>query len=245
MPQPTSRTFCPGFRFSRSTNSCWHKRFIPVFFFWGWGGGMFLRLHSYLGGAGPTCADVASPEHLLVAQDTTAGVLLVVQELLEGIESVLGVREAGNLLQQPTDLVWILLHLEKEEEKDMTKEDGNRERVEKREWADITHYFTHKVMINISGYLKILYLNIGLNFLFQHNVETELLAPLGPLCFNCWYHVAVLCISTVASGVEVPLWVTLVESYKLKQVLVLTFAKKKKRSAFAPLSSSSEWVRVS
>lgn len=25
MPQPTSRTFCPGFRFSRSTNSCEHK----------------------------------------------------------------------------------------------------------------------------------------------------------------------------------------------------------------------------
>lgn len=94
---------------------------------------MFLRLHSYLGGAGPACTDVASPEHLLVAQDTTAGVLLVVQELLEGTESVLGLQGAGNLLQQPADLVWILLHLEKEKEKDIAKEDGNRERVKKRD----------------------------------------------------------------------------------------------------------------
>lgn len=93
--------------------------------------GLFLRLHSYLGGAGPTCADVASPKHLLVAQDTTAGVLLVVQELLEGVESILGVQGAGHLLHQPADLVWIPLHLEKEEEKDMTREDGDRERVEK------------------------------------------------------------------------------------------------------------------
>lgn len=46
---------------------------------------------SHLGGAGPSRADVTSPKHLLVAQDTTAGVLLVVKKLLKGAESVLGV----------------------------------------------------------------------------------------------------------------------------------------------------------
>lgn len=45
----------------------------------------------HLGGAGSSCADVTSPEHLLVAQDTTAGILLIIQELLEGAESVLRV----------------------------------------------------------------------------------------------------------------------------------------------------------
>lgn len=74
----------------------------------------FLRLtrqNSYLGGAGPARADVTSPENLLVAQDATAGVLLVVQELLEGGESVLGVGGAGDLLQEPADLVGIFFHL--------------------------------------------------------------------------------------------------------------------------------------
>lgn len=81
---------------------------------------VFSRLYSYLGGAGPACADVTGPEHLLVAQDTTAGVLLAVQELLEVAESVLGVGGAGDLLQQPADLVRIVFHLEKEEDEDMT-----------------------------------------------------------------------------------------------------------------------------
>lgn len=59
---------------------------------------MLSRRYSYLGGAGPACADVTSPEHLLIAQDATVGVLLVVQELLEGVETVLGVRRARDLL---------------------------------------------------------------------------------------------------------------------------------------------------
>lgn len=46
---------------------------------------------SHLGGAGPSCADVTSSEHLLIAQDTTAGVLLIIQKLLKGAESFLGV----------------------------------------------------------------------------------------------------------------------------------------------------------
>lgn len=74
---------------------------------------MYPRLNSYLGGAGPAGADVTGPEHLLIAQDTTVGVLLVVQELLEGAESVLAVRGALNLLQKPDDLVWIVFHLGK------------------------------------------------------------------------------------------------------------------------------------
>lgn len=69
---------------------------------------------SYLGGGGPACADVTSPKHLLIAQDTAVGVLLVVQELLEGAETVLGVRGARNLLQQPADLIGIVLHLEEQ-----------------------------------------------------------------------------------------------------------------------------------
>lgn len=80
----------------------------------------FPRLYSYLGGDGPACADVTSSKHLFVAQDAPAGVLLVVQELLERGESVLGVRGAGNLLQQPADLIRIVFHLEKEEDEDMT-----------------------------------------------------------------------------------------------------------------------------
>lgn len=68
----------------------------------------------YLGGAGPACADVTSPKHLLIPQDATARVLLVVQELLEGAESILGVRGAGNLLQQPADLIWIVFHLSRQ-----------------------------------------------------------------------------------------------------------------------------------
>lgn len=112
---------------------------------------MFPRLNSHLGGAGPACADVTSPEHLLVAQDTAAGVLLVVQELLEGAESALGLRGAGNLLQQPADLVWIVFHLEtEEEEEDMTGRDGDRGRELSGEMrlliahpdGYITHYFT-------------------------------------------------------------------------------------------------------
>lgn len=51
----------------------------------------FWRPYFYLGGAGPTRADVASSEHLLVAQDPAVGVLLVVQELLERGESTLAV----------------------------------------------------------------------------------------------------------------------------------------------------------
>lgn len=78
---------------------------------------VFSRLYSYLGGAGPACADVTGPEHLLVAQDAAAGVLLVVQELLEGGESVLGARGAGKLLQQPADLIGIIFHLERTERK--------------------------------------------------------------------------------------------------------------------------------
>lgn len=53
---------------------------------------------AYLGGARPSCADVTSPKHLLIAQDATFGVLLVVQELLEGFESILAVRGASDLL---------------------------------------------------------------------------------------------------------------------------------------------------
>lgn len=79
---------------------------------------VFSTLYSYLGGAGPACADVTGPEHLLVAQDTAAGVLLVVQELLEGAESVLGVGGAGDLFQQPADLIRIVFHLEKEEDEE-------------------------------------------------------------------------------------------------------------------------------
>lgn len=119
---------------------------------------MFPRLNSHLGGAEPACADVTSPEHLLVAQDTAAGVLLVVQELLEGAESALGLRGAGNLLQQPADLVWIVFHLEMEEEEDMTGRDGDRGRELSGEMrlliahphADITHCFTLTFLLYIS-----------------------------------------------------------------------------------------------
>lgn len=48
-----------------------------------------LNLWAYLGGTGPARADVPGAEHLLVAQDASAGVLLVVQELLKGAEPVL------------------------------------------------------------------------------------------------------------------------------------------------------------
>lgn len=72
-----------------------------------------FRLNSYLCGTGPTSAHVTCPEHLLIAQDPTVGVLLVVQELLEGVKSILGVGGAGNLLQEPADLIWVVLHLEK------------------------------------------------------------------------------------------------------------------------------------
>lgn len=74
---------------------------------------MFYSLCSNLGGAGPPCADVTGPEHLLVAQDAPAGVLLVVKELLEGRESILGARRSGNLLQHPADLIRIVFHLRK------------------------------------------------------------------------------------------------------------------------------------
>lgn len=77
--------------------------------------GQFLwwlsSLYSYLGGTGSPCANVTSPEHLLVAQDAATGVLLVVQELLEGAKSIL-VGGAGNLLQQPAYLIRIVFHLE-------------------------------------------------------------------------------------------------------------------------------------
>lgn len=52
---------------------------------------VFSRLHTYLGGAWPARADVTRSEHLLVAQDPTVGVLLVVQELLESAKSIFGV----------------------------------------------------------------------------------------------------------------------------------------------------------
>lgn len=136
---------------------------------------MFFRLYSYLGGAGSACADVASPKHLLVAQDTAAGVLLVVQELLEGVESVLGVGGARNLLQQPADLIWIVFHLEKEEG-DVT------ERIGIGAGSGGRRVLTAHPLICIKQcpsvfYIR-LYLNIRPNFLFQHNVESKLLAPL-------------------------------------------------------------------
>lgn len=36
------------------------------------------RCFSYLGGARSACANVTSPEHLLIAEDAASGVLLVV-----------------------------------------------------------------------------------------------------------------------------------------------------------------------
>lgn len=72
-----------------------------------------MRPDCYLGGAGSTRADIAGAKHLLIAQDPTVGVLLVVQKLLECGELVVGVQGALNLLQEPTDLVWIVFHLEK------------------------------------------------------------------------------------------------------------------------------------
>lgn len=53
----------------------------------------------YLGCAEPSCADVAGPKHLLIAQDAPLCVLLFVQELLEGAEAALGDLGPGNLLQ--------------------------------------------------------------------------------------------------------------------------------------------------
>lgn len=44
---------------------------------------------SHLRGAGATRADVAGPKNPLVAQDASLGVLLVVQELLECVETIL------------------------------------------------------------------------------------------------------------------------------------------------------------
>lgn len=81
---------------------------------------------SYLGGAEPACADVSCPEHLFVSQDAAVGVLLVVQELLEGAESVLGAWGAGNLLQKPADLILIVFNLEKWRTR--TEKDGDRGR---------------------------------------------------------------------------------------------------------------------
>lgn len=57
-----------------------------------------IVVFSYLGGAGSPCADVTSPKHLLIAQDATSGVLLVIQELLEGFESILAVQGVRGLL---------------------------------------------------------------------------------------------------------------------------------------------------
>lgn len=85
-----------------STNSCWHRRALypnkrryktmdcQVISLCD-ANASDVCLTSHLGGTGPSCADVTSPEHLLVAEDAAAGVLLIVQELLEGAESSLGV----------------------------------------------------------------------------------------------------------------------------------------------------------
>lgn len=81
-----------------------------------------LTFCCYLGGARPACADVTGPKDLLVAQNATAGVLLVVQELLKGAESMLDVRGARNFLQKPADLVWVVFHLEQENEDEDTEE---------------------------------------------------------------------------------------------------------------------------
>ena len=57
-------------------------------------------------------ADVALPEDLLIAQDAVEGVLLVVQELLEGREALVGVSILSQLLPQPAVLVRVVLKLQ-------------------------------------------------------------------------------------------------------------------------------------
>lgn len=71
----------------------------------------FRGLSSHLRSDWSACADETSSKHFLVAQDAKPGVLLVVQELLEGAESILGAGGARSLLQQPADLIRIVLHL--------------------------------------------------------------------------------------------------------------------------------------
>ena len=70
-----------------------------------------LQVQTHLGGAGSTRADVTGSEHLLIAQDATASVLLVVQELLESGEVPVDGCLAANLLQQPAHLILVVLHL--------------------------------------------------------------------------------------------------------------------------------------
>lgn len=71
-------------------------------------------------------------------------------------------------------------------------------------------FFTLEILIR----LKCLYLNVGLNSPFQDNVETKRLGLLWLHHLHCCSHVAILCLSTVAGGVEIPLTVTLVENYE-------------------------------
>ena len=70
-----------------------------------------LQVQTHLGGAGSTRADVTGSEHLLIAQDATASVLLVVQELLESGAVPVDGCLAANLLQQPAHLILVVLHL--------------------------------------------------------------------------------------------------------------------------------------
>lgn len=74
----------------------------------------------------------------------------------------------------------------------------------------ISHTLQGSYLALVEARITLKYLNIDLNFLFQHNVKTKRLASIFQLHWQC--QMTVLCLSAIQSGVEVPLAVTFKEN---------------------------------